>query len=82
MQNLSIVSTYDLSWQEAMGDLNEQIHIEDHTLDVEGDNEVPAPVGYIKNFVGFLKCFVATTGDDTGSFSALRLFVYKVLTDI
>lgn len=28
-------STYDRVWQEAMSELNEQIHIEDDTLDME-----------------------------------------------
>lgn len=28
-------STYDRIWQEAMAELNEQIHVEDDTLDME-----------------------------------------------
>ena len=39
--------TYDLQWEEAMAELSEQIHIEDHTLDIQEGNPVPQPV--IKN---------------------------------
>jgi hypothetical protein len=28
--------TYDQRWQEAMSELNEQVHIEDHTLSADG----------------------------------------------
>lgn len=42
-------STYDRIWQEAMSELNEQIHIEDDTLDMEpGDKRGPvmSPASY------------------------------------
>ena len=34
--------TFDCQWQEAMAELNEQVHIEDHTLGLE-EGEEPAP---------------------------------------
>ena len=34
-------STYDQKWQEAMAELNEQVHIEDDTLDLEEGDEPP-----------------------------------------
>ena len=33
--------TYDQKWQEAMAELNEQVHIEDDTLDLEEGDEPP-----------------------------------------
>ncbi|KAG3115820.1 hypothetical protein PI124_g12798 [Phytophthora idaei] len=38
-------STYDHLWQEAMSELNEQVHIEDHTLDdgLNGTSNEPPP---------------------------------------
>ncbi|CAN0157900.1 unnamed protein product, partial [Scytosiphon promiscuus] len=35
--------TYDLVWRETMAELNEQVHIEDNTLDVAEGNEPPPP---------------------------------------
>lgn len=35
--------TYDMMWAEAMADLNEQIHIEDHTMGVPEGQEPPPP---------------------------------------
>jgi hypothetical protein len=35
---------YDMMWAEAMADLNEQIHIEDHTMGVPEGQEPPPPV--------------------------------------
>ena len=36
--------TYDMMWAEAMADLNEQIHIEDHTMGVPPGQDEPQPV--------------------------------------
>eukprot|EP01138_Halocafeteria_seosinensis_P012952 gb/GECG01013230.1/.p1 GENE.gb/GECG01013230.1/~~gb/GECG01013230.1/.p1 ORF type:complete len:108 (+),score=3.98 gb/GECG01013230.1/:1-324(+) len=30
--------TYDQTWQQAMSELNDQIHVEDHTLDLPADH--------------------------------------------
>ncbi|GAB9473630.1 Dynein regulatory complex protein 11 [Globisporangium polare] len=34
-------STYDRRWQEAMAELNEQVHIEDHTLSADSQDSIP-----------------------------------------
>jgi hypothetical protein len=34
---------FDLLWQEAMAELNEQVHIEDHTLDLNEEEKKEAP---------------------------------------
>jgi hypothetical protein len=35
--------TYDMMWQEAMAELNEQVHIEDHTMGIPEGVEPPPP---------------------------------------
>eukprot|EP00753_Platysulcus_tardus_P020054 PLAT7719.1.p1 GENE.PLAT7719.1~~PLAT7719.1.p1 ORF type:complete len:919 (+),score=579.46 PLAT7719.1:53-2758(+) len=37
--------TFDLKWQEAMADLSEQLHIEDPTLDLDGDLAIGGGAG-------------------------------------
>lgn len=41
-KGLFVCSTYDRRWQEAMAELNEQVHIEDHTLVENGQDSSTA----------------------------------------
>lgn len=45
-------STYDQKWQEAMAELNEQVHIEDDTLDLEEGDEPPPVRRWHSQLVG------------------------------
>ena len=62
-----------------MAELNEQIHIEDHTMGVEEDEEPPPPVGSTVVFgvvPGLMHSHVASSSFNFGSVSTLRMFVH------
>lgn len=79
-------STYDKIWQDAMAELNEQIHIEDDTLDMEPGEKRPAVsahgrVMWFGLCVHRLLCVFALAGDKCDccrSVSTLRVTVHQV----